>query len=170
MARLPLYIGGNIVAFTALLTAFICTAERCFAARSRASSLLRQEMLRGTLDGLQLLPIREERWLWMMSTHLCWCRCLSVRLACLYICSRCGQIMELARLTGLVVSVCMDRTHCAIVATSHLETKNHQDLPQKQTGHVASRVCNKTQPAQAMYRNLTPAQRMGSGAASATDL
>jgi hypothetical protein len=69
MARLPLYIGGNIVAFTAILTAFICTSGAMFAARSRASSLLRQEMLRGTLDGLQLLPIREERWLWMMSTH-----------------------------------------------------------------------------------------------------
>ncbi|MDQ3815484.1 MAG: ABC transporter permease, partial [Armatimonadota bacterium] len=39
------------------------------ASRARAAYLLRQEVLKDTLAQLQLLPIREERWLWMMSAH-----------------------------------------------------------------------------------------------------
>ena len=62
--------GGNIIGFFAIATALISTFVAFYATRVRASSLLRQEVLRGTIEQLQLLPVAEERWLWQMSAHL----------------------------------------------------------------------------------------------------
>ena len=67
--HLPEAIGGNIVGFFALITACVCALMAFICVRIRAGALLRQELLGSTLDGLQLMPIREERWLWMMSAH-----------------------------------------------------------------------------------------------------
>jgi len=53
----------------ALVTTAICAYGALFSARSRSSQLLRRELLGNTLDSLQLIPIAEERWLWMMSAH-----------------------------------------------------------------------------------------------------
>lgn len=62
--------GGNIIGFFAIATALISTFVAIYTTRVRASSLLRQEVLRGTIEQLQLLPVAEERWLWQMSAHL----------------------------------------------------------------------------------------------------
>lgn len=62
-------VGGSFVSCVALLTATACAYISITASRARAAYLLRQELFKGTLDQLQLLPIREERWLWMMSAH-----------------------------------------------------------------------------------------------------
>ena len=72
-------LGGNPIGALAIITALITAVWTIFAVRSRASSLLREEALRGTLDSLQMLPLREELWLWMMSLQpllvamLIWC-------------------------------------------------------------------------------------------------
>ena len=67
--EMPSWIGGNPINALAISTALMTAFWALFAARSRAAALLRQESLASTLDGLQMLPIREERWLWMMSLH-----------------------------------------------------------------------------------------------------
>ncbi len=67
--HLPDAIGGNFIGFFALVTACVCVLAALFCARLRALALLRKELLGSTLDSLQLLPIREERWLWLMSAH-----------------------------------------------------------------------------------------------------
>ena len=72
-------LGSNPIGALAIITALVTAMWTIFAVRSRASSLLREEALRGTLDGLQMLPLREELWLWMMSLQpllialLVWC-------------------------------------------------------------------------------------------------
>ncbi len=67
--HLPDAIGGNAINFFALITACVCALSALICARLRSAALLRQELLRSTLDSLQLLPIREERWLWLLSAH-----------------------------------------------------------------------------------------------------
>ena len=67
--HLPDAIGSNAVNFFALVTACVCVLAAMLCARWRSAALLRQELLRSTLDSLQLLPIREERWLWLLSAH-----------------------------------------------------------------------------------------------------
>ncbi len=62
-------LGGDLIGFTAILTVAACAYAASWASRARAAFLLRQEMLRSTLDQLQLMPVAEERWVWMMSAH-----------------------------------------------------------------------------------------------------
>ena len=69
LVRLPDVIGGNAIGFFALITASVCAIMALICVRIRSGALLRQELLGSTLDSLQLMPIREERWLWMMSAH-----------------------------------------------------------------------------------------------------
>jgi hypothetical protein len=67
--KFPPALGGDLISFTAILTLAACAYTALWAGRARAAFLLRQEMLRSTLDQLQLMPIAEERWVWMMSAH-----------------------------------------------------------------------------------------------------
>lgn len=67
--RVPRALGGNLLGFTAILTAAACAYAALWASRARAAFLLRQEMLKSTLDQLQLMPVAEERWVWMLSAH-----------------------------------------------------------------------------------------------------
>lgn len=67
--QFPPALGGDLIGFTAILTVAACAYAAMWASRARAAFLLRQEMLRSTLDQLQLMPIAEERWVWMMSAH-----------------------------------------------------------------------------------------------------
>ena len=62
--------GSNIIGFCAIATALVSALVTVYVTRVRAASLLRQEVLRGTIEQLQLLPVAEERWLWQMSAHL----------------------------------------------------------------------------------------------------
>jgi hypothetical protein len=66
---LPRSVGSNLIGFTAIMAAGACGYTAFYATRARAAYLLRQEVVKSTLDGLQLLPFAEERWVWMMSTH-----------------------------------------------------------------------------------------------------
>ncbi|HEX8833025.1 MAG TPA: hypothetical protein VF719_02430 [Abditibacteriaceae bacterium] len=68
-AQLPIALGGNYVGLAAILTAAVSAVAILYATRARASYLLRQELLKSTLPQLQLLPIAEERWVWLMSAH-----------------------------------------------------------------------------------------------------
>jgi len=68
-ARVPAAVGGGVFGFFAIVTAASCGFGINLAARARSAFLLRQELLKSTLDGLQQLPMAEERWLWMMSAH-----------------------------------------------------------------------------------------------------
>ncbi|HEX8234910.1 MAG TPA: hypothetical protein VF600_03055 [Abditibacteriaceae bacterium] len=66
---LPSSLGSNLVGFVAILTAGACGYVAFYSTRARAAYLLRQEVVKGTLDSLQLMPLAEERWVWMMSAH-----------------------------------------------------------------------------------------------------
>lgn len=63
---LPTFVGGNPVDFIAILTAAACGSCALWASQARAAKLLRQEALKNTLSQLQLLPMAEERWLWLL--------------------------------------------------------------------------------------------------------
>ena len=64
----PPMLGGNAPAFTALLALAACVLCVLFKVTFRFSPL-RREVLQNTLPNLQLLPIGEERWLWLMTAH-----------------------------------------------------------------------------------------------------
>jgi hypothetical protein len=66
---LPTALGSNLVGFLAIVTAGASGYIAFYSTRARAAYLLRQEVVKGTLDSLQLMPIAEERWVWMMSAH-----------------------------------------------------------------------------------------------------
>lgn len=63
---LPRAIGGDLAGAAALLTLLCCAVTALLLCGTRAAQNLRREVLGGTLDQLQLLPQREERWLWLL--------------------------------------------------------------------------------------------------------
>lgn len=66
---LPDFLGHDVIGGMAIFTLACCTTALSLSCGSRAAQLLREEVLGGTLEQLQLLPQREERWLWMMRAH-----------------------------------------------------------------------------------------------------
>lgn len=67
--HLPAALGGNAIGFAGLLTAAFTAYGIVWVCCARAGGLLRGELFKSTLPQLQLLPISEERWLWMMSAQ-----------------------------------------------------------------------------------------------------
>lgn len=65
----PAALGRNSIGFVALATAWITALGALLASRARAAPLLRQEVLKATLDQLQLIPVSVERWIWQMSAY-----------------------------------------------------------------------------------------------------
>lgn len=66
---LPAFVGGTPLDFLAILTAAACGSCAIWASHARAARLLRQEALKNTLPQLQLLPVAEERWVWLLCAH-----------------------------------------------------------------------------------------------------
>lgn len=69
-AEFPTYLGGNLFSYAAIITLAVCACTAVYVTRSRAGYLLREEVLKSTIQQLQLIPVAEERWLWQMSAHL----------------------------------------------------------------------------------------------------
>lgn len=53
----------------ATIACAVCAYATFWVAQSRAAAQLKAESLKGTLEQLQLLPLAEERWLWLMSAQ-----------------------------------------------------------------------------------------------------
>ncbi len=66
---LPGFLGGNVIGGVAIFTLACCATAVFLTCGTHAAQILREEVLGGTLEQLQLLPQREERWLWMMRAH-----------------------------------------------------------------------------------------------------
>jgi ABC-type transport system involved in cytochrome c biogenesis permease component len=157
----PPSLGSNILEFVAILTAGACAYAALYATRARAAYLLRQEVVKGTLDGLQLLPLPEERWVWMLSAHP---TMLSLLIGAaglpVYALAVWTQLWSPLDLLGTGASVCGYRARGADVAAGGVEGQRQSPTPTTSRRSIGKRYRKRSRWRVPGAQRFPPAQQL----------